>query len=48
MATKRSSLAKENKQPIDPAPDADLDDFVLAKPEEGRRGQMIVVDRVDI
>ena len=31
MATKRSSSAKENKQPIDPAPDADLDDFV-AKP----------------
>ena len=31
MATKRSSSAKENKQPIDPVPDADLDDFV-AKP----------------
>ena len=31
MATKWSSLAKENKQPIDPARDADLDDFVLAK-----------------
>ena len=32
MVTKRSSSAKENKQPIYPAPDADLDDFVLAKP----------------
>ena len=32
MATKRLSSAKENKQPIDPAPDADLDDFVLDKP----------------
>ena len=37
MATKRSSSAKENKQPIDPAPDADLDDFVLAKPGPSKK-----------
>ena len=39
MATKRSSSAKENKQPIDPAPDADLDDFVLAKPGPSKKAR---------
>ena len=39
MATKRSSSANENKQLIDPAPDADLDDFVLAKPGPSKKAQ---------
>ena len=37
MATKRLSSAKENKQPIDPAPNADLGDFVLAKPGPSKK-----------
>ena len=37
MATKQSwSLTKENKQPIDPAPDADL---VLAKPGPSKKAR---------
>ena len=41
MATKRSwSSTKENKQPIDPTPDAtDLDNFVLAKPGPSKKAQ---------
>ena len=39
MATKQSSSAKENKQPIDPASDADLDDFVLAKPGPSKKAR---------
>ena len=39
MATKRSSSAKENKQPIDPAPDADLNYFVLTKPGPSKKAQ---------
>ena len=40
MATKRSSLAKENKQPIDPAaPNADLDDFALATPGPSKKAR---------
>ena len=39
MATKQSSSAKENKQPIDPAPDADLEDFVLAKPGPSKKAR---------
>ena len=39
MATKRSLsvCAKENKVPIYPAPDADLEDFVLAKPGPSKK-----------
>ena len=39
MATKRLSSAKENKQLIDPVPDADLDDFVLAKPGPSKKAR---------
>ena len=41
MATKRLSSAKDNKQPIDPAPDADLDDFVLAKPGPSKKARFV-------
>ena len=37
MAIKRSF--KENKQPVDPVPETDLDDFVLAKPGPSKKAR---------